>query len=565
MAATSYGEIRGQVKDATGGVLPGVSVEVKGPSLQGTKTATTAGDGTYRIALVPPGDYTVSFALAGFGKVEKKAAVQLDKTVVVEAAMSLATTAAVTVTGAAPVIDATSSGSGMNFTSDVLKGLPLGRGFTSVATKAPGVIQGYGVDSGNINVQGSTGAENNFIIDGVDVTEIQYGRQGKSAPGEFIQEIEVKSGGFQAEYGHSQGGVLNAITKSGGNAFHGDAFGYYTGRPQTAEDGNFWQAKEAHLQSKADSRGTNRSQTDNIRNTLRADYGADLGGYAWKDRVWFFGAYDRVHTGGENFLNNPVGHCTTPCDAGPGTGTVGTESTATDVVQHLYAGKLTFRVTEGLSLVASVFGDPVSTGPNLATPLAGAGPGTYKGTLKQGGIDYTGRLSGVVGSNFLFEAQAARHNESTVQSPLNTVDRRFITVLPSGVPAQGGYGFYRTQNFKRDFYRGSASYYANFVGTHEFKIGGDYTINNSDSKRVYTGPAGNKATVFVRTFKEGTFYQHEYNSSGVRNAAGDPIEVDIAPGGTISKSNNSVAFFQDKGQVLPNLTLNLGLRWEGQT
>ncbi|MGH6629223.1 MAG: carboxypeptidase regulatory-like domain-containing protein, partial [Burkholderiales bacterium] len=223
LAATSYGEIRGQVKDATGGVLPGVSVEARGPSLQGTKTATSAGDGTYRIALVPPGDYTVSFALAGFGKVEKKAAVQLDKTVVVEAAMSLATTAAVTVTGAAPVIDATSSGSGMNFTSDVLKGLPLGRGFTSVATKAPGVIQGYGVDSGNINVQGSTGAENNFIIDGVDVTEIQYGRQGKNAPSEFIQEIEVKAGGFQAEYGHSQGGVLNAITKSGGNAFHGDA------------------------------------------------------------------------------------------------------------------------------------------------------------------------------------------------------------------------------------------------------------------------------------------------------------------------------------------------------
>src|SRR5262245_18668278 len=75
------GEIRGQAKDATGGVLPGVSVEAKGPSLQGTKTATTAGDGTYRIPLVPPGEYTVSFSLAGFGRVEKKATVQLDKAV----------------------------------------------------------------------------------------------------------------------------------------------------------------------------------------------------------------------------------------------------------------------------------------------------------------------------------------------------------------------------------------------------------------------------------------------------------------------------------------------------
>ena len=565
--------IRGQVKDATGGVLPGVSVEAKSSALQGLKTTTTAGDGTYRIPLLPPGDYTISFTLAGFGKVEKTSTIQLDKTVVIDTTMALASaTASVTVTGEAPVIDATSSSTGANWSQNMVQTLPVGRNLTSVATKTPNVIPGFGGDSGNIAVQGATGAENNFLIDGVDTTEVQYGRQGKNAPTEFIQEVEVKTGGFQAEYGHAMGGVLNAITKSGGNAFHGDAFGYYAGRSDTTS-GNFWLATDNHLQSKADSFGTNRSQTDPLRNTMRADYGADLGGFAWKDRIWFFGAYDRVHTGQLNFINNPVGNGTINGNAGPGTGTITNATTSTDVIQQLYAGKLTFTILEGLTLVGSVFGDPQSTGPNLATPILGSDLGTFRGSTHTGGIDYTGRLSGVVASNFLFELQAAKHNEQTEPVPIDIVDRRFQTVTPSGVATTGGFGFHQNQAFERNYYRGSASYYANFLGTHELKGGADYTQNQANSQRVYTGPSGNKETVFIRNFSNPCpgsstpgcqVFQHEYNSSGQRDATGTPIEVDIAPGGTISKTNNTGVFLQDKWQVLPTLTLNVGYRWESQ-
>ncbi len=562
--AQTTGEIRGQVKDSTGAVLPGVSVEVKSPALQGAKTAITGPDGSYRVSLLPPGEYTVTFSLAGFGPVRKNVAVQLDKTVVVEGTLSLSTTAEVTVSGAAPVIDATSSSTGANFTSEFVKTLPVGRGFQAIATKAPGVIQGFGSDSTNFNVQGSTGAENSFIIDGVDTTEIQYGRQGKAAPSEFIQEVEVKVGGYQAEYGHAQGGVLNAITKSGGNAFHGDAFGYYQGRANDADGSNIWVAEDKHLQNKADSLTTTRAQTDPIRNTLRADFGADIGGYFWPDRVWFFGAYDRVHEGGKNFLNDPVGNGTINGSAGPGTGKLTGATTARILNQDLYAGKVTFRLTEGLSLVGSVFGDPSSLGPNLGTPNPGSDPGTYQGTQDQGGLDYTGRLSGVVGSSFLFELQGAKHKEKTIQTPANDVDRLFLTITPSGQPSTGGLGFHRTQEFWRNYFRGSVSYYASLLGSHEFKGGGDYAQVNSDSKRVYTGPPGNKETVFIYKFVEGTFYQHEYNSNGLRNPDGSPIEVDIAPGGTLSRSNNTGVFFQDKWQILPTLTLNLGLRWEDQ-
>lgn len=566
-SAQVTGTIQGTVKEgAAGGTLPGVSVEVKGPSLQGTKTAVTSGDGSYRFSLIPPGDYTVTFTLTGFNKVQKKAAVQLDKAVVIDASMQISTTAEVVVTGESPVIDATSSSSGANFTAEFVRSLPTGRGFAAIATKVPGVTPGFGADSANFNVYGSTGAENNFVVDGVDTTQIRFGQSGKTVVPEFIQEVEVKAGAFQAEYGHAQGGVLNAITKSGGNEFHGDLFGYYAGRANKADGSNLFIAQDKNLQAKEDSLGTTRNQTDPIRNTLQDDFGADLGGFFVKDRIWFFGAYDRVHTARINYLNNAAGSCTTsPCPpgTGPGTGSLSGASLPTYIDQDLYAGKLTIRATDAISIVGSIFGDPNDTGPNLGTPLAGAGPGTYQGTQKQGGMDYSGRVSGVIGTSFLFEGQAAKHQEENTPAPANAADPRLITTVPSGVPRQGGFGFYEAAKYNRNFFKADASYFASLLGSHEIKGGGDYADVRSQISRQYTGPSGGKEDIYIRQFVEGTIYQHEYNSTGLRNAAGDPIEADsnLAP---ISRTNNYALFIQDKWQVLPNLTLNLGLRYEDQ-
>jgi hypothetical protein len=561
------GTIQGIVKDSSDALLPGVTVEGRSPALQGIKTAVSGSDGSYRFSLLPPGTYTVTFSLSGFGRVQKTVAVQLDKTVVVDASMALSATEEITVTGESPVIDATSSAVGTNFSSDFVRTLPVGRGFSAIATKAPGVIQGFGADQLNFNVHGSTGAENSFIIDGVDTTEIQFGRQGKAVVGDFVQEVEVKAGGFEAEYGHAQGGVLNAITKQGGNEFHGGVFGYYSGRSDDVDGGNIWQTQDDNLQAKADSLGTFRSQTDVIRNTRTADYGASLGGFFWKDRIWFFGAYDKVKTEGINFLNTPAGSCTTsPCPSGtgPGTGSFSGATTERNVDQDLYAGKLTFRILEGLSLVGSVFGDPSELGPNLRTPLAGEPPGTFRGVLKQGGTDYTGRLQGLAGSQFLFELQAARHEEKNENAPENTTERLFLPVVPAGLPRSGGYGFYQVQDFTRNFYRGAATYYLNLLGSHELKGGGDYAKVTANSQRLYTGPPGSHETIFVRSFDNGeTIYQHEYFTTGLRDADGAPIPVDANPL-EVSHTNNTGAFFQDKWQILPTLTLNVGVRWEDQ-
>ena len=116
-------------------------------------------------------------------------------------------------------------------------------------------------------------------MDGANTTGAEIGNQGKTLNFEFVQEVEFKSGGYEAEYGGAQGGILNVVTKSGGNEFHGDAFGYF--------NANGLQATNKHL-NELTSAGIPTGFT-------KDDFGADVGGYIMKDRLWFFGAYDHVH------------------------------------------------------------------------------------------------------------------------------------------------------------------------------------------------------------------------------------------------------------------------------
>ena len=146
-----------------------------------------------------------------------------------------------------------------------MKSLPTGRNYTSIVQVSAGVstqIANTAAFANSIVVYGSSGLENGFIIDGVDTSGVEYGAQGKELNYEFIQELEVKTGGYQAEYGRSTGGIINVITKSGGNEFHGDAFGYY--------DADSLQAATS----------TPRTRTSTVRVGLQAvRLGLDLGGY----------------------------------------------------------------------------------------------------------------------------------------------------------------------------------------------------------------------------------------------------------------------------------------------
>ncbi len=231
LAAQTTGGIVGRVTDEAGGVLPGVSVEARSPALQGSRTAVTDSTGSYHLALLPPGDYTVTFTGQGFATQNKQGvAVSLSKDSTLNVELGAALAEEITVTGAVPLVDTTSSALGTNLNASTIQTLPTARNYSAVVQITPGVASDANPDNAgqsSITVYGSTGAENVFYIDGVNTTGVEYGFQGKELNFEFIQEVDVKTGGYEAEYGRSTGGIINVITKSGGNEFHGDVFGYF--------------------------------------------------------------------------------------------------------------------------------------------------------------------------------------------------------------------------------------------------------------------------------------------------------------------------------------------------
>ena len=229
--AQTTGRLFGQVKDESGGPLPGVTVEVRGPALQGTRSATTDADGGYRLTLLPPGRYEVSFSLEGFASESRKdVAIGLDKDTTLDLQMRLkAVEEQITVVGEVPTVDTATTDLGTNLTAQAIQTLPTGRNYSSIVQVTPGVSSDANPDNqsqGTITMYGSSGAENAFLIDGVNTTNVEYGFQGKELNFEFIEELDVKTGGYEAEYGRATGAIVNVITKSGGNEFHGDVFGY---------------------------------------------------------------------------------------------------------------------------------------------------------------------------------------------------------------------------------------------------------------------------------------------------------------------------------------------------
>jgi hypothetical protein len=192
----------------------------------------------------------------------------------------------ITVTGAAPLIDVKSTAKGMTMTKDMFEMLPRGRNFDTLVSAIPGVDNE--IYLGGISVDGASGSENVYFIDGVNITHMYTGLREQSAAFEFVEEVQVKASGYQAEFGGAVGGVVNVITRSGGNEYHGEILGYYTGSmlktkerdtlrldpfdPGTAEYVNF---EDIYGKDKVN----------------RYEVGFNLGGYLIKDKLWFFGSF----------------------------------------------------------------------------------------------------------------------------------------------------------------------------------------------------------------------------------------------------------------------------------
>jgi hypothetical protein len=467
LAQETTGQIAGQIMDAQGLPVPGVTVTATGP--QGSKNATTSGDGRYTIPFLTPGTYSVRANLQGFKSIEKKeVAVRLGQTAEVPLKMEVGgVTETVQVTGTVAVVDPTSTTVGATLSTEDLAEIPVGRRVADVLYLAPGVSSSGTLGRMNPSISGGSGLENQYVIDGTNVTNAGYGglgsysiifgSLGNATPYDFVQEVQVKTGGYEAEFGQSTGGVVNVVTKSGTNQYRGSLFTY--GQPRAIQ-GQYAQFQAAN--GSVSTVGASQS-----------DVGVETGGPIWKDRLFYFGAIDPSWT-------------STSFNAPPGFPLASSGDINRDRRTVSYAAKATAQLGSGNKLTASFFGDPShgNVGPQRTSALLRTTTSGFS-TIDYGGHQQTVRYDGVINSHFLLEASFARSNNTINELPsVNTWAISDQTVTPTIV--SGGIGRYEAGN--QSLNKMGAIKATNVFSGHQVKYGFEYSDVAYNQFNNITGP-----------------------------------------------------------------------------
>ena len=305
LAQSATGSIEGTVVDQAGAVLPGVTISVMQPGTGLTRTATTDGEGRFRLLLLPVGVYELTAELSGFAS-RKQSDIRLTvgQALTLRIEMSVKGVAeTVDVVGSTPVIETGRSQVSSTVTELAVQNLPVnGRNFIDFALLTPGVTRD--VRTGDISFAGQRGTLNSLVVDGADNNNTFFGqtigRTGSGrAPYQFsqdaVKEFQVNSNSFSAEYGRAGGAVINVVTKSGTNAFSGSVFEFYRDKALNANN--------------AINELNNRPKSPYHYN----QFGATLGGPIRRNRDFFFFNYDGQRNTQPNlvFLNLPA---STPSD-----------------------------------------------------------------------------------------------------------------------------------------------------------------------------------------------------------------------------------------------------------
>src|SRR5215471_698280 len=277
-AQSTTGTISGHVSDVQGLALPGVTVNVASPNLQGIRSTVTSEIGDYVVTLLPSGNYTLTFDLSGFQKMEKKVILAPTQTLPVDGALGpAALTEQVTVVGTPAHVLTQTAQVATNFDQDLIATLPTNRDLNAAVLQAP-AVHATG-PSGAYSIAGSTSFESLFMVNGVAITENLRGTPYTLYIEDAVQETTVAVGGVSAEYGRFTGGVVNLVTKSGGNIFSGsfrDTYNNDKWRTLTPFETTAIAADPAHKELRVD------------KNVPTYEY--TFGGPVAKDRLWFFTA-----------------------------------------------------------------------------------------------------------------------------------------------------------------------------------------------------------------------------------------------------------------------------------
>ncbi len=338
LAQETTGGLQGTIKDASGAVVSKAKVELTGTTLVGSKSLETDASGYYHFANLPPGVYTVVVHAQGFSELKREGiAIEIGHLPTLDLALQVgAASQVVEVSGAAPVIDVTTNTNQTNLTDQALSDVPHGYSFQSVIQYAPmarneplaGGAAGMAAmstgglgnsggglpgSSGNgqsvgFSIGGAADSETTYLVEGQDTENISGGASQANVPFQFIQEVQVKTSGIEAEHGGALGGVVNVVMRKGANAYHGSLFGSYEGNGMdgSAVTNNQLLRYDPVPVTTPPLDADSQIYVPNRDHFRIVQPGFTVGGPVVKDRLWFFlGFAPQFNTLGRTVNFNP--------------------------------------------------------------------------------------------------------------------------------------------------------------------------------------------------------------------------------------------------------------------
>ncbi len=525
------GIISGTITTGDGLTLPGATVTVESPALQGVRTAVTDVNGNYVIRGLPPGDYSARIEMSGMAPRTERTSVALGRTTVVDAVMDVATVSeAVTVVGAAtPVV--TNTVVGANFRKADVDALPIGRTPQNIAELSPGLTDNT-PNAGQLSISGGFAFDNVFLVDGVDVNDNIFATANNLYIEDAVDETQVLTSGISAEYGRFSGGVVNLVTKRGGNRFSGSLRANLS-NPAWADETPF--------------------ETTARRDDLQLVSEATLGGPILRDKLWFFTAGRNENTATPySFVDTGV------------SGETGVKETRID-------GKLTATLRNNHTFQASFLNsETTQTGVRGLNASAVDPAVLVTRTIPQrlGVASWNGVLS-----NQLFATAQYSQKRYGFRGAGGTsrdiIDSPFRTRGGGGVPANRLYNapfFDATDPEDRNNQQiaGSVSYFVSGqrLGSHDLKAGAErftstYTGGNSQTSTGY---------VFYSNYVLDAAGKPAFNADGTltpRFVPGSSLLYNwLAVRGATMDINTTSLYAQDRWAASPHLTFDLGVRVE---
>jgi outer membrane receptor protein involved in Fe transport len=521
------GTIRGTITDQQNLPVPGVNVTISSPALQGQRNTVSAGDGSYVFRTLPPGAYQLRFEISSFAPAERTVTVPLGLVVEQNIALQAAGVAEqVQVVAETPAPLATPI-IGANYKNEEINLLATPRTLSGIAQLAPGLNENS-PNAGQVSINGAFAFDNVFMLNGVDVNDNLFGSPQDLFIEDAIEETQVLTSGISAEYGRFTGGVVNAITKSGGNTF--------TGSFRTNLSNPAWTVETPREQA------TNFERPDDMQRSLEATFGGPI----VRDRLWFFTAgrhseLSRATTFPETNIAN------TQIDTNK-RGEI--KFTGTAAQNHTFQGGYLNNATEQASRPTFSFSiDPFTVGnrtlPNWYSFI------NYRGVLR---------------NNLLVEGQFSNRKfgfRDSGGSSTSIIDSPFITLTQDLAHYNAQY-FDATdpENRNNQQITGNVTYFAEGAGRHEIK--GGYEFFRSQR----TGGNSQSPTGFVFDAD----WLPAADGTPALDATGHLIPV-FVPGATLLENwrpvrgaelnvDNNSLYIQDHWAFNANWSFDLGVRYE---